>query len=212
MKADFDHWLTYHGKAYPGFAQWVDKHDDQLDFMRRILGKFTRDELQAATDQLYQLDDQPNGYSNHPRAIRRLIKDCQPVNTAGKSFGPELKDDHLVADCPRCMDYGIVSVLNPLTLKRLRAGDCVGGLSTCYVVCDCEMGNGRRGVRWQDGYCLIRYEPLLDEAIKRAGEFPSVDDAMWHIAREKVRDFDNGRNGHVVSIDSWAVAGMEVTT
>ncbi len=143
MKPDFDRWLDYHSNAYPGFARWVGENKAQIEHMRRLLGHFGIEQLQQATDSLYAMDEQPNGYSNHARAIRRL---CSPHthSTTSAVEGPSVIDGRLVASCARCMDYGVVEVLSPKCLKALWAdqySDPQPVLTTCMIACDCQLGH-----------------------------------------------------------------------
>jgi hypothetical protein len=182
MKSDFEHWLVHHGKAYPGFAEWIESHPDQIDHLRRLLARYTRQQLEAATDALYEQDTQPNGYSHHGRAIRRLIVESSGAGyQAAVQRGPQHLGDELVAACIRCMDFGLVEVLSPATIKRLAANDPSRGLMTCLLACSCGLGERESKIhripRWQDGHMLIRYEDVLDLHC-------SSHRAEWEIAHE----------------------------
>ena len=193
MESDFDRWLKYHGKAYSGFAKWINENKDQVRFMRRILEQYTIEQLSGATDRLYALDDQPRGYGEHARRIRQIIaSDC---GTVGQSdhYGPTVRDDHLTGNCWRCLDYGVVSVLSPATLKRIRNSDPSHGLLTCALACDCERGRKQKLTQWRDGHCLIRYEDVIDEAAATHRD-------MWDVACEMVRQRDSDLQPHAVEL------------
>jgi hypothetical protein len=181
MKSDFDHWLDYHGRAYPGFTKWTADNADQIDHLRRLLARYTRQQLEAATDTLYEQDTQPNGYSHHGRAIRRLIAESSAGSSERpRELGPTVHDGQLVARCRRCMDFGLVEVLSPVCLKRLSTNDDTHGLTTCMLACDCGLGEKmsriHRVPRWEDGRMLIRYEDILDE-------FVTTHETFWEVAR-----------------------------
>jgi len=182
MLTDFDRWLSYHTKAYPGMAKWLKENEDQLRFWRRLLEAYSIDELSSATDRLYAADEQPRGYSEHARAIRRILADGNPVRAESES-GPRMVHDHLVADCPQCMDYGSVSVLGPKTLKLLRTTEGEVPLLTCALACDCRRGHGKRLPKWADGYSLVVYEQVLQLAADRAC-------TMCDVARELLVELD----------------------
>lgn len=204
MKSDFDRWLDYHSTAYPGMLKWLaDKtNKGQVDHMRRLLEPYSIDDLSAATDALYGAEDQPRGYSEHARAIRRLVNPKQESKSSADD-GPKVVDGHLVASCPRCMDYGVVEVLSQKTIHALRSSDeCPRHpvLGTCILACSCNRGRGKaqscKLSTWQDGHNLIRYEDVLDEACNRHREFDSLQEAMWHVAQRLVGDTNRARHVH----------------
>jgi hypothetical protein len=195
MQSDFDRWLEYHATAYGGFGKWVAENNDQVRFMRRLLEAYTIDELQAATDRLYALDEQPRGYGEHARRIRQLIVAAGGHAGQSDSIGPRVIDEHLTAECWRCLDYGIVSVLSPATLKRLRTQSTEHSLTTCVVACNCRRGNAarKRLVQWADGHCLIRIDDVLDAAVDQRRD-------MWDVACDMVRQRDEELRPHAVEL------------
>jgi hypothetical protein len=195
MKSDLDHWLDYHGRAYPGFAEWTTKNPDQIDHLRRLLARYTRSQLEAATDALYEQDTQPAGYSHHGRAIRRLIQDASGAGyQSAVQRGPEHRGDELIAACTRCMDFGLVEVLAPQTIKHLAKNDPSHGLRTCMIACDCGLGERESRIhrlpRWADGHLLIRYEDVLDSHC-------TSHRAEWEIAREMFLEAHDRRQPRV---------------
>lgn len=197
---DFDRWLAYHGNAYPGFLKWLKDNKQQTEFMRRLLGHYQIDQLQQATDQLYASDEQPNGYSNHARAIRRL---CNPDtnNTETAKEGPRVIDGRLTATCPRCMDYGVVEVLIPQCLKELWADDQAEPtprLRTCVIACDCRLGSSKarrlKIVQWAEHHALLRFADVLDRALFEEKQYPSIWHAEWAVARQMLNEHHDQYN------------------
>lgn len=173
MESDFDRWLKYHGKAYSGFAKWIKENSDQVRFMRRLLEQFSIEQLSSATDRLYALDEQPRGYGEHARKIRGLIQDGSSQCNSEMRWGPECKHDRLIADCPKCMDYGFIAILSPQTLKHFCSNydtearevtDRGYGVRTCEVACTCRRGQilSRKCVQWQPGHLLIPLDDVWD--------------------------------------------------
>jgi hypothetical protein len=200
---DFRNWLDYHRGAYPGLSAWLKTNPDQLDHWERILSRLELWQARAATDAMAASDEQPKGYGEHARAIRRIAMAAAGIHQEGyeqRTEGPTIIDDHLVAQCPRCMDYGIVSVLSPECLRRLWADDERQSLSTCIVACDCERGRVKsRNMKlpqWQEGHALFRYEDILDAAIDNSDEHSSISDGEWQIAKEMLGKFHAGRHVH----------------
>ena len=162
---EFNQWLDHHKTAYPGLSAWLRTNLGQLDHWERTLSAVTLVEARNASDAMVEKDEQPKGYSEHARWIRRIAMESRGV--AGRSSepaGPQVRDGHLTAHCTRCMDYGVVSVLGPSTIKRLRTNDENHSVLTCAIACDCSRGNmhARKLPRWQAGYMLIRYDDVLD--------------------------------------------------
>lgn len=204
MQSDFDRWIDYHGKAYPGFAKWIADNDAQVRFLRRLLEQYTIDQLSSATDRMYALEDQPRGYGEHGRKIRQLVVEAGGASQqSNERHGPELRDGRLVANCWRCMDYGLVSVLSPSTLRRIRSNDQSHCLATCSVACDCQRGQQmsrriQRLPQWADGHCLIRYEDVIDEA-----EASHRD--TWDVACDMVADRDQRLVPRAVELSAEAL-------
>lgn len=188
MKSDFDRWLDYHCTAYPGMLKWLsdEANKGQVAHMRRLLDRYTVEQLSAATDALYEMHNQPAGYSNHARAVRDLVREQTAGGGDSKVMaGPRVVGGELTAACWRCMDYGIVSVLNPATLKRLRDPEQAPTvLGTCCVACDCDAGHHHQRLpTWSHNHCLIRFDDVSDEACESH-------QAMWEVARQMVAQRD----------------------
>lgn len=168
---DFDRWLPYHGKAYPGFTKWTTQNPDQLDHMRRLLRPYTYDQLKGATDRLYDQPDQPRGYGNHARSIRDILQSDSPVyGQSGRQLGPQRRHGALVADCPECMDYGMFDVLSPQCLEHVWAGRKEKGLRTCVIACTCANGSyvarTRKLPQYRPGHAIFKWSVAMtwDEA------------------------------------------------
>jgi hypothetical protein len=175
---------------------WFKTNDGQSEHWDHILGQVSLPQAKSATDDLVAGDDQPKGYGEHPRWIRRIAmaKSGGGVESYEKrEEGPRVKDDRLVASCHRCMDFGIVSVLSPKTLKRLWADDASKGLMTCVVACNCGLGVKKSRVlripQWQDSHALIRIDDVIEESIERKCEW-------WDVAREMLLTFHDSRHTH----------------
>lgn len=189
MRSDFERWLEYHGGAYPSFIAWIAENENRshAEHMRRLLGHYTYEQLVAATDALFAAESQPRGFSNHARSIRQHI-----ANDVHKDEhdGPQINGDHLTAYCPRCMDYGIVEVVAPITLRAMRSGKEDGTIKTCVVACDCSRGANKSSrmklPRWEDGHTLIRYEDVLDLAISQRA-------AEWDVAKNLMDELEQNR-------------------
>ena len=194
--SEFREWLDYHRKAYPGLVPWLKTNDGQSEHWERILGQITLPQAKAATDDLVSGEDQPKGYGEHPRWIRRIAMAASGAGVESyerREEGPRVKDDRLIASCHRCMDFGIVSVLSPKCLKRVWLDDASKGLETCVVACNCANGAKKsrtlRIPQWQDGHALIRIDELIDESVERK-------QPKWTIAREKLLAIHANRHTH----------------
>lgn len=188
MKSDFDKWLTYHAGAYPGFAAWISRNDRQIPHMQRLLGQYSIDELAAATDKLFATEEQPRGYSDHAREIKRILNPDGPTG-GSRHEGPQVIDGHITARCTRCMDYGVLEVVSPQTLKLLWLHEERGEhrVTSCMIACDCSLGGDKshrlKLLRWQDNHALFAYMDVLHEALEIMTQFDSLLDAEWHVAR-----------------------------
>lgn len=213
---DFRQWWDYHRGAYPGLAAWAKNNPDQLEHWERILKQTTLPQAKSATDSLVATDEQPKGYGEHPRWIRRIAMAASggDVETYEKrQEGPRVKDDQLVADCPRCMDFGIVSVLSPDCLKRLWKNDASKGLTTCVIACDCELGRRKsrtlRVPQYQSGHALFRADDVRELAIDERDKHPDFTAAEWAAARKMLGEFDAQRHTHPDFADYGPKSEME---
>ena len=189
---DLERWIGYHGGAFPGFAKWIANNPDQLQHIRRVIGHYSFDELKVATDTLYAEDPHPTGYSKHAPAVRRLCN-TNTNNTESAKEGPKVIDGHLTARCPRCQDYGLVTVLTPTCLKQLWADYEELPLATCTIACNCELGSSKARAHrlplWdEDRYCLISYESIL---LATMGDDKSLTE--WGEARRLLVEWDQQR-------------------
>ena len=164
---DFRLWMKHHNDAYPGLAAWLKSNPGQVKTWKRILVGFELDELIKATDSLVERLEQPRGYSDHPRDLKAIVLNSRGTDgRKEKRRGPIVKDGHLVAKCPICMDHGIVSILSPKTISALDSGECKG-LNTCCCACKCEAGEeylqgGRLRKYGTTGYPMVVWEHILD--------------------------------------------------
>lgn len=205
--AEFTRWLDYHKTAYPNLAKWLKENIRQQAIWERILSAVGFPEAKCATDAMLELDDQPRSYGDHPRWVKRLALEAGHGHGDAKaqlSEGPRIKDDRLVADCWRCMDYGVVSVLSPSCLKRLWRDDRSQHLTTCALACDCIRGQRKRLPHWQDGHALIRIDDVIDQAAERSREFADILDAQWHVARELLMQHHESRRPQAESLTAFA--------
>ena len=196
---EFTRWMDYHKGAYPGLSAWLKANTDQIDHWERMLSRIELHQAKSATDSLVEGDEQPKGYGEHPRWIRRIAIAASGGNIESyekRQDGPRVVDDQLVAECPLCMDYGIVSVLSPDCLKRLWNNDRRQHLSTCAIACHCHRGQKRRMAHWQDGHALFRIEDVIDQAAEEAGHYATCIDAEWAVAKRMLSEFDARRHTH----------------
>jgi len=202
---DFRQWLAYHRGAYPGLAAWLRTNADQLDHWERILCNVELHAAKSATDAIVASEDQPKGYGEHPRWVRRIAMAGQPMAERQQQLGPQVKDDRLVANCRHCMDYGVVSVLSPSCLRRVWQDDRHLHLTTCALACNCERGQRVRLPRWQDGHALIRIDDVLDQAINEAAQHADLKDAEWAVARRLLLEHHEKRQpSYAHDFDQWS--------
>ena len=183
MISDYQRWWDYHCQMFSGFGKFMADNPAQPRMVKRMLEPYSLEKLQEATEAMFEAPKKPF-FGNHAAWIRDYMR-SDLLGDSEISHGPTVTDDQLTAKCTRCMDYGLVSVLSPGTLRRLRRGQ-TGVLTTCSVVCDCRAGNGRRGVRWDGRPSLVPYEPIMDEAVSNPRPGMSLDERMWAIASEIV--------------------------
>ena len=200
---EFARWLDHHKGAYPGLGIWIKTNPDQFDHWRRILGQVEYFHAMSATDSMVAGDDQPKGYGEHPRWLRRIATAASGSNVETyerRQEGPQVVDDRLVAECWRCMDYGIISVLSPACLRRVWNDDRSKHLSTCVIACDCQLGQKKartlRVPQFKAGHALFHYDEVMDKAIEHIHEYDSLQDAEWAIARQMLLDFDAQKHTH----------------
>jgi len=178
-------WLEYHAGAYPGFGKWLRTNPDQVKHIGRTLYGLELVKLREATDLLYALPDQPQGYGSHARRVAELVRQTEGgPHGIDDTYGPKLVGGILVASCPRCMDYALVEVLNPRTIAALKAGTCER-LATCMIRCDCAKGKAhplRSAPIWSAGFPLISYADLV-QTVMEWDESPQFDVAMLEVAR-----------------------------
>ena len=164
---EYQEWRRYHAKAYPGLIAWLDRNDGQDVLWQRLLANTPYEAAKAATDQMFSMDEQPRGYSEHPRIIRRLAYEVAPRRDTRM---PTYIDGQATFACGRCQDSGFVSVLTPETLKRVWRDDANKALRYCTIACDCDEGNRvierkwdkrHRMPQWRSGHALIRLDAKL---------------------------------------------------
>ena len=156
---EFDRWLEYHTKAYPGLQAWLTKNSGQLPFWEKVLKRFGYSHCTEATDRLIVSDDQPRGYTDHARAIARIARDVQLSSTGSlRRKDRSVIDGHDVFKCPLCQDTGFVYVVSPSTIREYRCGN-LGAPRFCDVSCSCERGASIDGNEKFGRAGLVRYDP-----------------------------------------------------
>ena len=72
---DFDRWIAYHVAAFPGLKVWLDQNGHTLTHWINALEDVAYDDAKRATDLIFRGDDErPEGWSEHPSAVRKVAK------------------------------------------------------------------------------------------------------------------------------------------
>jgi hypothetical protein len=204
--SEFQEWMRYHRKAYPGLAAWLEKNDGQADMWAKVLGKTPLDAAKRATDTLFEQEDQPRGYGEHPRAIKRLAWETRTKSVPRKVDGQD------TYSCRRCRDSGMVSVVSAASLRAAWANHRDHGIRWCAVACDCAAGErfafppkGVRGMlRWKDNTTLFSWDDVIEHA--RTIDEGMPDCHLFEAVRQLLMEHDQHKlNGD--SIDDVQLAG-----
>lgn len=214
--ADFRRWLDYHRSAFPGLTAWLSDNPGQVEHWSKALSPVAFFVAKNATDAMVVDEDAPRPYSEHCRYIRMYSARQQPQHGELHNWGPRLKEGHLVANCPRCMDYGVVSVVSPTSLAlAFRHDGRRFSVSYCVIACDCTLGDQlasarerakRKVVQWQEGHCLIRADDVIDQAttLIEDGEHEDWADALRDAAHRLVSDYHEQKETEFVGHDEFA--------
>jgi hypothetical protein len=204
---EFGQWLAYHTTAYPGLTKWLETNDGQVDMWARLLQKTPLDAARRATDALFEQEDQPRGYGEHPRAIKRLAWETRAAPPQ-----PRQINGHDTYLCPRCRDSGILSVASAATLRAAWVDMRSHGVRWCAVACDCEAGERfaappkgvRPMLRFQRNSTLFTFEEVIEQA--RAIDPKSPDTNLFAAVRQLLIEHDQHKlNGD--PIDNAELAG-----
>ena len=164
---EFGEWLEYHSKAYPSLVRWLNDNSGQAEMWHKLLQSTPIAAARTATDELFASEEQPRGYGEHPRAIKKLA-----WSHLQQSNRPRYMHGEITFTCHRCRDTGQVSVVSPLTLRDAWHNDDERGVRWCAVACNCNAGlhwsQPPKGVRpmpeWQENRPLFTWDQVLARA------------------------------------------------
>lgn len=184
-RSQVNDFLAEHVKRYPALAKWLSDNRGQREVWLDMLEPVEFGDAIAASRALYLQDDQPRGYGNHPRAIRKLAYQIHGERT--RTSEPQRYAGGVpTVSCRRCLDTGIITAMSPATNRALREDDRTHGLRRCALACECHAGDrytqpphGIRPLpRWSEGYAIVLEAELCD-----------TPDA-WQAARDRLAELD----------------------
>ncbi len=143
----FAEWIDYHSDAFPGLSDWFGRNQGTVDHWQRAMLDVDLTAAKEATDLMLAGDiDQPRGYSEHVRVIRKNAREIAFMND--QRDRPKPVDGQPTFFCPLCKDRGTVVVLYPESIaaildwldKPFDVRNQPPARKTCAVACSCETG------------------------------------------------------------------------
>lgn len=160
------------GEVIPTYYQWVQRLPSEVQpgYLKQALADLaglSAAEVQSAARRLLDRG-MPAAKELVPAEIRRLAKKGREVKI-NQTVGQK------TIQCPRCQDYGTLTVYGPETVRLWKAGRLPGHYGITYVVrCTCPAGQ-----QWKACSLLEDYQPgvhlpcrphqSIPEALKEAG-------------------------------------------
>lgn len=193
---EFDQWLDHHAGMYPGVKRWLAKPENEgvEAAWERLLSRTSLEAAKRASMELFEQDEQPRGFGEHPRAVKRLAWELRPKQQVARKI-----DGQDTFRCLRCRDSGVVSVVNPATLRAVWRDHESHGVRWCAVACDCEAGDHfvapPKGVRplgrWDQHRPLFSFEEVYEHA--RTIDQRDPVRATWEAIKQLLEEHDAAR-------------------
>lgn len=105
---DVKRWVAKHESMFPGFRAWLlDRHRDEITAIVVRWGSFFGDlsveELECASEELWQRENKPRAFGDHPFAVMRIAKGERGKSKAAATTAQDIR-------CQVCHDTGKRSV------------------------------------------------------------------------------------------------------
>ena len=220
---EFDVWLQWHLDAFPGVAKWLSDLEDvksTTEHWLRALEPVSLKSCKQATSLLLSdpNEKEPRGFSNHPRAIRRIASELDQGLRAKDYVGGER-----TLSCPACRDSGVRFVISPILVRKAREAAtydefvevAAKNAAGCDVACDqCSEGSRRNRTRTCPA-AKVQIPPMprfrrdryieMDTSWDLLGQWNAIMDHEGGLV-ELPDDWRKGRTARpsvVTSVDSW---------
>lgn len=214
--AEFKKWFAAHRAAFPGIdRQLADMASNVIaidgermtsaDVLRSWKETLTDLPLTAcleATKRLAKGDQEyPRFLEDHPRLVRSVSKSVQLEGGPKKPPGPVRdREGNDRAECPDCMDYGVITIFAIETMRDVREGQDVREHwrpRSCAIRCHCKWGRFYLGMtKGNDDQSKLFFQ---SDRMLACEQRPTADDV------ERLRDFIEARPRREVNaeLDAW---------